>query len=494
MKALAVLLLSWIPLAMVAAETFFPTEGPPQASKRALATEFPQAADAAVRGKMRAEVEKNVARKLLQTDWFAAEPIAELDRLPEGSVWRAGAAHPLPENWFQWGAVRHWIDEYLVAEQAPSPTNPAAIRQSIRVFESLRRKAIALQVVGAAPMSSLIDLKVNALAARIRTSEQDARAQKELVQIEGHFHKGEFDACAALCQGWLKDYPGTVQADLVTRVKRLQRQSEFSVARKNLEGSLPLANQPEAKATLLETFARKFSGWEDLSDEQKKYRADKTAEATQLRQDIGSRTAKERAKEEVDHLRSDVPGDFNALMTRAEVIARKYPEPSVRAMIQEEMSRWLVRSLPLKYTADGARLEEAIMKDGRVLRGYFQAVNLPQGTGYKRYDTLDASLRPTGDQGVLGPGEFSQPPARSLPVDSVQQYERARQTILAAPWRKSVWEEFAKTCQALQKRWADYRRRPGASSESISFQNEEQFSQDVLANADWDQLGSFWGK
>jgi len=477
MKAPWLVLLTAVPLAALVARDVF--DAGPADRGAALAGAASASPAAALAGKIRAaaKADNRVAVAVLETDSTPAASLPGLDALSDESP-----LAPLRRSWPPWSSAQATAREILALAPEQSPSDAARAQAAKHQWEALREKLQSAKLPQSAPLVALADRRIEDLAQQLARLEALSQAIGAAGPVKGAFAAGEFELCITRSRQWLAQYAGTADASLVEEVKSLGRRAEFYVEAERLRGELKTAGALPRQEAAVVAFLDRFPSATPLAEPEQAMLANCRSFLENLR---AARAVEERARaaeEAVRRLLASPPPEFEERVARAAEIAESHPEPAVKTALRSGLARWLEEALPEKRFQEHLGLQEAQTKDGRLLRGFFREISLPDGSkGYKRYESFEEYQSPTADVGTWWSRDMAAPPAAALPRRLVDRYHAARKSLLEQPGDRRQWEALSALCAELESEWNTYRSKPGASQERLSFEAEATLARKVLS-------------
>jgi hypothetical protein len=221
--------------------------------------------------------------------------------------------------------------------------------------------------------------------------------------------------------------------------------------------------------------------------------------AGQLRQISGQMAAMEQerlAEEAIRALMDDLPEAYDERVQAAAEVLVRYPDQKVQSRLCTSAVAWLDEHLPAKAIEEHDLLQEAETSDGRIIRGFFKKVEDLDGkvVGYKRYPTHEQFVNPTAEVGTFQVGQLRLLPDTSEPRRCVETYNKARSKLVDRLGDPESWSVFAASCDEAQARLESYRRKPGSSSEALSFTREASFARSVMEGSVMNSLQALFGR
>lgn len=144
----------------------------------------------------------------------------------------------------------------------------------------------------------------------------------------------------------------------------------------------------------------------------------------------------------------------------------------------------LAERLPADVTAN-EKVQEAEMRDGRILTGYFKEVRENGKTaGFKIYASYEEFQNPTSSKGTTSVDEFLTLPGKSLEARCVEEYLQAREKLLNDPVKRSAWNEFLGTCERMAKDLERWEEKAGVKP-IFSIRKPTAIAKGVLKDENW---------
>jgi hypothetical protein len=489
MKVFWILLLAAVP---VAAMTVRGLTGPDAADVPAsgvsATADVKAAAATAEKGRARARTEKAAAAALVDVDLLSPAGPADLEHLAPQS-----GLEPLRRSWPRWTAARALADEFMDLASAKPGSQAGDLQAARRRWEELQDKLQTSHLPGSSSLAALADQRARDLKRQIARLEAQSEAAAAATGAKTAFAANQFDVCRTRSEQWLSRYSGTADASLVEEIKTLRNRAEFQAEAELLRERVKGAATPADREAAAAAFLQRFSQSGSLADSDERMLANCRRYLARLRAEAAESEKLRAAQEAIGRASAALPGGFGQRVAQAAEILQKYPSDPVKAALRENVTRWLEESLPAKPLDEHPETREAETKDGRILRGFFREVTGPGGTaGFKRYDTWEEFQSPTADVGTWRSEDFASPPAATLPQQAVRRYNDQRARLLAQAGQRQAWQEFASACRKLEAQLSQYRSKPGASQQTVTFRQEAEFAEQVLAGNTLADLKKIW--
>ena len=157
-----------------------------------------------------------------------------------------------------------------------------------------------------------------------------------------------------------------------------------------------------------------------------------------------------------------------------------------REMLQGTVRAWFTKMVPVISSSLDDKIQEATLKNGSILRGYFLEVeDNGKVTGYKCYPTLREFQNPTVSIGTHAAADFASKPAAPYEKTLTAEYAELRKTLLASPESRGRWVEFENRCQKMEDSLSEHRQKPGVQSTDVSFVNAVTVARGVMEQESW---------
>jgi hypothetical protein len=438
-----------------------------------------------VRGRTSADVQ--ALAELQTADWFAGEPLAALERLPESSPLR-----DLAEAWTEWNEAHRLVVSLLDADRGLETEDLPRLESAADELKALRKQYAADPPRGSGPLLRVLDERIEDLQARIDRLKRRNEATMLLASAREHFQRKRYASCVEACDRILREFSALFPPDTLSKVRVLRTRSAFWTAASELQNSLREERSDEEHCRSLEKFLAAYEDDDTLASSQRDFLSWVRGELARIESRMAQRRREKAGAEQIVQFRDTLPEAFVDRVRRAAQIAEDYPTRKVRETLWSEAFMWLTENLPQKSLEESPQLQEVETADGEILRGFFEEVR-PDGEslyGYRRYASLGEMRNPTAAVGTLRAAQLKGPPHESVLRRAVQRYRAARERLLDEPHRREHWQAMHVVCQALEDELQAYRVKPGASQEPLSFEAECEFVARVLESPAVDSLAT----
>ena len=485
MKPIAILIVGCLPLSILAVRAFVElgsVDHRPELPKPAqVGSETEPLADVA-----RIEEDKSLAGKMAEVDLLAGESLVDAAKLADPSILK-----PVVEVWPEWTSAHALVKESLRTERSIASTVLAPLEeadledlQNAKLqLDELKQKCDDSSVPGCEGLSRHLQRRIAALDREIELRQLRKEAEQLWARASSEFDSEQYGQCMLLCDELQSDYSTAIVAGMSQNAASLRRRAEFWNDNHRLVSLLEAASALERRKAILASFLNKYRRSGSFGSQEQTLLDRYNRELDDIQIELDNQLANRTAGQLIDELRNDLPGDFSGRLQSAVRIVGDYPTDTVKATLRDMTILWLEEFLPEKSLEELHGLEEAETARREIVRGFFDPVVTPDGTvfGYKRYPTPQARADPAFDVGTYRKEEFLVEPAASVPGQCITSYNQSRTQLLKDPGRQEAWSRFAATCESLDARLSEYRKKKGASTESISFLREGQFARKFMA-------------
>jgi hypothetical protein len=473
MKPILVLILGCMPLAVLTIAASLGLDEPARTIPRPAAAS--RLADVDLKPlEQQATAMRPLIAGLLQADLFHAQPIPALQNMSRESR-LAGLAN----HWVEWMQASQLIADAMAADGRGSDRNSTDLEQTAERLEGLAKRVGSPSTSGSQVLLAAVAKRGAEIRQQLDQEKTRAEGRTLLQNAQRELAEGRHAQSLAICQRLLsaplKDTLDEVTAE---QVCLLRRRAEFARDVQRTAAVLRTASeesrQLDAFRALVETYGEANGLTAAESATLEKYRG----QFQSLERRQNSERQSRLARQAVEAMERDLPADFASRVSGVARIVADYPEAQIKTRLANDVRRWMAEFLPEKTLSEPADLREAETTDGEIVRGYFQRVNDREGhlTGYQRYPTLEQLRRPVSAVGTFPKSGFKSEPQPSLPRRCVERYREARARLLASPHDARQWTDLAELCKELDRSLAEYRKKPGASEERLSFSAEASFA------------------
>ena len=473
MKPILVLILACMPLAVLTLAALLGLDEPIRSIARPTAASQSADVDLKPLEQQAAGMRPSVAA-LLQADLFRAQSLTAIQNLP-----RESPLAPLTNHWLEWTQASQLIADTLAVDHPATDPNPTGLERTAERLEGLAKRFASPSNSGNEALLAAVAKRGTEIREQITQKKTRAEGATLLQNAHRELAEGRHAQSLVICQRLLSPpLKDALDETMAEQVRLLQRRAEF-------------ARDVQRTATALRAASDDAQQLETLRALVEAYREAKGLTATESAmlekygrqfQTIEQRQDSERltrlARQAVETLGKDLPADFESRVTCAARIVADYPDAQIKSRLAGDVRRWIGEFLPEKTLSEPADLREVETTDGEIVRGYFQPVNDREGrlTGYQRYPTLEQLRRPVSAVGTFSKSQFKSEPHLSLPRQCVDRYREAKARLVESPHDAQQWNRLAELCKELDRDLAEYRKKPGASEERVSFAAEASFA------------------
>jgi hypothetical protein len=495
MKPLGIIILGCLPLAALTLWSFVELRGiedhPPPAGQDA-----GKEAELAEQARKLSAAEKAAADRLAAADFLAGEALPSL-KMPADSEFRAAG-----ETWSRWTAAREMVDAYCEVQRLTDTTDANRLGEAVRQFEKVKDK-YKTSMVGATPEClrsreqylKLIDGRIAELNQLIERGGRMTEANQRLTRAREKFKPGSYAACIELCDELTSKYAGVLSAADLEKVRLLKARAQFWDDAQRLSVAMKSADTLASQRPLLQEFLGKYADRTGRTPSERTTLEQFDRQLADLEAKLGDAEKNQAAKRQIDEFNGSLPASFADRLHGAARIVANYPTDAVHGLMRANFDRWLREALPAKPVAESALVQETQTGDGQIVRGFFKEVKDADGklVGYKRYATYQEYLDPVSQVGTYKKEDLARPPAPTVARRITAEYHESRQRVLEQPGRRQSWTALAELCETLEGQWRQYKKRPGASREELSFAQEARFARELLAGDLWQDVTTIVG-
>lgn len=483
MRSIVILFVGCVPLAVLTAWSFVElgsVDGRP-APQNVIAG-VPAQTELAEKVRAQLEREKPLSDELAETDLLAGEAIPTLDALPADSSFK-----PVADAWPQWTGAHQLVTEYLRVARLAETAELEDLKDVGLRLQALKEKCRTSPPKGSEPFVTLLDRRIADLKQQVVQRERQLEAATLLDRARAAFKDEQYGQCVAFCNDLLSSYAAVMDASTAEKVGILRERARFWADAGRLVLLLGEADTPARRIAVLESFLNKYSDPASRTATEQRVLEKCRRQLDELKDQLAAEEQDRAAARLIDELGESLPARFDDRLENTVRIVRKYPTDAVKLQLRTSVEQWLREFVPEKQIRELPLLEEAETSRREIIRGFFKEVKAPDGTpvGYKRYPTYAQYLNPVAEVGTYRKAELIAGPAPSVPRRCVTRYGELRERLLEKPDRREMWVEFAALCETLQAELNEYRKKPGSSSEPLSFEEEGRFARELLAGPGW---------
>jgi len=490
MKSILVLLLTSFPLAVLTVRSFVDLAAVDvQAGFPPLPADWDAPRASADEARAQVKADKPLVQELAQADLFAAQPVPALERLSRNS-----SLTSLGGSWPQWMYAQRMAGKVIEVEQQANGSDVQQLNDACRQLAKLRADYADLSPRGSQGLLLILERRLAELQAKIGQRQVEQATGETLSRAIAALERKQYDECTRLCDQLLAKGGETIEAAVRSQAQAIRARAQFCRAAELLPRELAEAKTLPARAALLRGFLDAHRDREGWTAEETRIADGYLSELRALEKQVEAIARSQSAKVVLERFRKELPGELSQRLARALEIADRYPQEDVKTQLRGEVRRGLADFLPEKKIAESPALREMETKKQEIIRGFIKEVKIPDGTaGYKRYSTYEQYLHPDVEVGTYRQEVLLRPPGESVPRQCVARYDEARRRLLEHPQRREAWTQMADLCQALDAALREYRAKPGASTEELSFAREEKALRHLVDAPIWDGLRKLFG-
>lgn len=489
MKSLLVLLLGSLPLAILTAHSFLELRSigeAPSASAQASARASDAAELAAIPSQVQAD--KPMGDQLVATDLLKSEAIPGLNDLAAGSSFA-----PLKDSWAAWLNARQLVGRTADTRPAAETANGDQLQEQLRSLQQLKADYDTSRPAGSEAVVSLLNRRIESLQRRLGQAATEREADSALAKARDEFLPARYGRCVSLCDQWLAKYSGLDPA-VTAKMRLLRDRAHFLDAYEQMRAQFRTADSLASQQGIVANFLARHSDRPSPTPKERQLIQQCRGALAQLQSRLQGHALNRQAADAVRALVAKPPPGIAERFQAAAQLCKEYPTEAVAQSLRDAARAWLAELFADKQLADQPGLLEAETRQGQVLRGFFRKSTAPDGSliGYRHFTSYQQYRDPTAQVGTYGKDDLALPGV-PVPQQCLSQYRRLRGDLLSQPGRKENWESMAATCERLDARLSDYRKKPGSSSEPLSFQAEARMASEVLAAPLWSSVETLFG-
>ncbi|MDO4571413.1 MAG: hypothetical protein Q4D38_13595 [Planctomycetia bacterium] len=406
----------------------------------------------------------------------------------------------------KWNALSGYIFEYLDILQNFRSTDLDQVTWSMRKFREIREEFSSALPPGS--VKSELEAQEKALEARIVKARRVGESTKILGESRNAYESKDYSICRDKCNVLLADYDDILDAVVRREVQRLKNMSEVFAGRDEL-GDIRLSQEsPEAQLEKVQEIVDRYEGIDEseLSDAEKTQLEESRALATDLRikileeqysgeidiaiSDFGAR--KNLPLRELLSSAQDLIAKINAFqdLLKDDDISRKKREEldAQKKRVRTVFRRRMQEKIPEVKFTQSPLLQEAEMKDGSILRGFFRLVEQDgKVVGYKCYPTQKEYDNPTVSVGMRPSEDFKTPPSIPLEAGFCQKYAEAKKKLAAQMDTRGAWIDFHNSCKKMDDRLREHEKKTKQET-GISFRGAADVSRVILKDENWSKI------
>ncbi len=405
----------------------------------------------------------------------------------------------LAADWRQWSDATDLVHDILAVEGSlidaelakPKSLDAqlAKLESGLNRFEEIREECRRKDPAGSAGLAGVLERRCGELQEDIAHRRRQDRAEKLCARAEGASDAGKYEESITLFSQVLRDYSDVVDSKAVNEQLEV---AQFWHGEGDLSLDTPVTAQPSEQRDALVRFLSKHEGIREEAVLRRTQEISRKLELVQV--ELRRLEMNETALQPISALAKYDDRPFGEGLPAAAQIAEDYPTVWVRSQVQQRVVAWLTRALPVRKLDEAADMEEVETTSGSVLRGFFEPVPDAGGgvIGYKSYPTAAERKSPTRNVGRYPVADLRGVPTRSVPRQCVDAYASARGQLLADAGDLERWRTLRRTCESAESALTDYRRKPGSSRETLTFDGTIQLTKTVLTPSVWSQMQAVW--
>lgn len=424
---------------------------------------------------------------------------------------RLAGFHRLGSPLERWNLCSQDISRYLELLWGFRGKEVPPLKRTLDDFKAFRKAAAAHFPEGSQKVIRLLELQEADFQERVTKAEKNAEAGHLLAEARNSFDLERYALCRDKCNTLLADYQDVLEDTVRLSVIRLKARSEVHAGTDQL-GDLKLKSAtPEERLEKLQGFLASLEevGSEHLSEEEQQRLASIEKETRQLRLQITSEKSWDEIQRQVGELSQTTAGGIPELLKSAVAVCRQMDElassvkedgeeslrqeqeKEVRTQyqrIQSIVRKRILEGIPEKQSSVDTHLEEVVLQNGKLLRGFFRAVKKDGETvGYKCYPSRTEWENPTVSVGTYEISEFQGKPQLALENQCVAEYTKLRKGLLEHFSQRGAWVEFQNGCQKMEKKLKRYEEKS-----SLSFRKEISVAKIILEDEHWRGLNKIY--
>ncbi len=164
---------------------------------------------------------------------------------------------------------------------------------------------------------------------------------------------------------------------------------------------------------------------------------------------------------------------------------------NLRKKLTEILTPILDNRLPSE-TEVNDKIQEAELRDGKIVSGYFRAVEENgKTTGYKIYSSYEEYQNPTASKGVTSIDDFHTLPGASLEARLAEEYLKARGKLMKNLGKRPSWNEFLGKCERMKKELVTWEEKSQVKA-TFSVKKPIAIAKGVLKPENWDIMAEIY--
>ena len=418
-----------------------------------------------------------------------------------------------PEDWNRWSGNAADIQKYLELLFRFKTKDITQLRRAVDDIRGFRER-FAQNLPNDAQRLLQIMMNIEKdLDERVARAEKIKEAEGLMAEARNAFDAEHYELCRDKCNELLTEYDSLLELRVKASFVTLKARAEVYVDADLLSEIKLEEMDPAKRLQKITAFLRTV---EDVDVSQLEESDLRQIEAFQqaeksVRAEISADRQTDLILKMLAKLRNDPPSGISerfsaagktlSTIQAAEKEIRESPDAGSvksmdrlkaladnREMLQKTVRAWFTKMVPAVSSSLDDKIQEATLKNGNVLRGYFLPVQDKDNgkiTGYKCYPTLREFQNPTKSIGTHAAADFVSEPAQPYEKTLTAEYAELRKTLLAGPESRGRWVEFQNRCQKMEEELKAFRQKPGVESTDVSFVNAVSVARGVMEQENW---------
>ncbi len=453
---------------------------------------------------------KEFIKELAWSEFFLGTPISAIGFLGNNDA----NFGPFREHWDSWGRQSEALQNYLSLLFRFKTKDIKQLRSAVDEAKRFREEFSQNPPPDSARLLQLMANIEKDLETRVELAEKLREANELIAEARTDFEQKHYEACRDACNKLLTEYKPVLERSIELDIIGLKARAEVYVDEDALSEIKLDEMDPKKRLEKLEAFLATMEGVdvEALSEEDRRQVEAFRKEAELTRMQISIQKQVDRVMKTLGELRKNPPAslpeklaaaaalkdsilavenklenapDIGSMNSRDEVKLLRSQDDNLRKLAKS----WLTKALPVPKSMLGDKIQEAELKDGNILAGYFLPVKEDgKVTGYKCYPSLQEFENPTISIGTRPLADFRSPPAVPVEKKLLADYTALRKKVEEGIHVRGNWVEYHLACQKMERQLAEHRKKPGVQSGNLSFRNAENVCRLVLDTSNWDKL------
>ncbi|MDO4629952.1 MAG: hypothetical protein Q4C70_12285 [Planctomycetia bacterium] len=334
-------------------------------------------------------------------------------------------------------------------------------------------------------------------------------AKRLFLDAQAAFDAENYEDAFRLCNKVLVNK--NIDAEFQLEVRRIGYSARAKMAMTKLAEIEESTFRPETKTEQIEELAQKVSeAGKGLDREERKSLAEAYHEKKfELLVNYIEETYLSEIEEDLALLQKTPPKSFisavsdaGEIMTKIKTMDEKLRKSTENEMDFPHVSDLRKRSVEIltpilderlpSETEVNDKIQEAELRDGKIVSGYFRAVEENgKTTGYKIYSSYEEYQNPTASKGVTSIDDFHTLPGASLEARLAEEYLEARGKLMKNLGKRPSWNEFLGKCERMEKELTTWEEKSQVKA-TFSVKKATAIAKGVLKPENWDIMAEIY--